>query len=115
MPVARKRGRPAQMRLRSAPAFRSRGLAITTTVVGLRRVLDIAGEVDVATAPSLTAALQTAVASCEREIWVDLTGVTFVDLRALHALLAVRDRLERDGRRLALIAPSGPVRRFLED
>src|SRR4051794_28269795 len=85
----------------------------SSTVVGFRRVLDIAGEVDVATTPSLATELQTALASCEREIWVDLTGVTFMDLSGLHALLAAQDRLQRDGRRLAVIAPSGPVRRLL--
>jgi anti-anti-sigma factor len=82
--------------------------------VGLRRLLDVAGELDLATAPSLTAALQAALASGAREIWIDLSGVTFMDSSGLHALLAVRDRLHHDGRRLAVIAPSGPVRRLLE-
>jgi anti-anti-sigma factor len=90
------------------------GLAITETVVGFRCVLNVAGEVDIATAPSLTAALQAASASCEREIWIDLTGVTFMDLSGVHALLAVSDQVRHDGRRLAVIAPGGSVRRLLE-
>jgi anti-sigma B factor antagonist len=81
--------------------------------VGLRRLLDVAGELDLATAPSLTAALQAALASGAREIWIDLSGVTFMDSSGLHALLAVRDQLH-DGRRLVLIAPPGRVRRLLE-
>jgi anti-anti-sigma regulatory factor len=50
------------------------GLAITPTMVGYRRVLEVAGEVDLGTAPSLTAALQAALASGEREIWLDLAA-----------------------------------------
>jgi anti-sigma B factor antagonist len=109
------------MRLRGVPASRSRdsrppatSLAITPTTVGFRRVLEVAGQVDLATAPSFTAALQAALASGEREIWVDLTGVTFMDSSGLHALLAARHRLQPDGHRLAVIAPPGPVRRLLE-
>jgi anti-sigma B factor antagonist len=82
--------------------------------VGFRRVLNVAGEVDVGTAPTLVAALEAALTSWEREIWVDLTGVTFMDSSGLHALMEIRDRLQRDGRRFAVIAPRGPVRRVLE-
>jgi anti-sigma B factor antagonist len=84
------------------------------TSVGLRRVVSVAGEVDMATAPHLRVALDEALSACERDIWIDLSGLRFMDSTGLHELLKVRERLAADGRRLALIAPAGPVRRMLE-
>jgi anti-sigma B factor antagonist len=87
---------------------------VTHASVGLRRVVSVTGAVDMGTAPDLRLALEEALSACERDIWLDLSALRFMDSSGLHELLAVRERLAADGRRLALIAPAGPVRRMLE-
>src|SRR5215210_4565563 len=55
------------------------GLEVSHATVGFRCVVTVRGEVDVATAGTLDAALETVVHSGERDIWVDLTDVTFFE------------------------------------
>jgi anti-sigma B factor antagonist len=47
-------------------------------------------------------------------IVLDLDGVTFVDLKALRALLALAGRTSRDGGSLVLRRPSPPVQRLIQ-
>src|SRR5262245_37342458 len=83
-------------------------------MIGFRRVLAVAGEIDCATILLLRDALDELVHSSGREVWVDLTDVEFMDSTGVHALLEARAQLARDGRRLAVIAPPGPARRALQ-
>jgi anti-anti-sigma factor len=78
--------------------------------IGRRAVLAVAGELDIATAPELGATLTATVESGAAEIWVDLTGVSFLDSAGLHVLDDVARRLRALNRRLALICPEGPAR-----
>ncbi len=48
------------------------------------------------------------------DVVVELSGVSFVDSSGLRLLLDVHRVLERDGRRLIVLAPSRPVRRLIE-
>jgi anti-sigma B factor antagonist len=89
-------------------------LSASTEAIGYRRVLSLRGEVDVATVASLQAAVDTVLHSAERDIWIDLSGLTFMDSSGLGVLLEARDALHRDRRALSIIAPSGPVRRTIE-
>jgi anti-sigma B factor antagonist len=87
-------------------------LELTQARVGHRLVLAAAGEIDLASAPLLRAALADAVASGCAEIWLDLSTVGFMDSTGITAIVDARSTL--DGRHFALICPDGPVRRVLE-
>jgi anti-sigma B factor antagonist len=80
--------------------------------VGHRAVLAVTGEVDIATAPDLRAAIESAGIRAF-EIWVDLSETTFIDSSGLHALNTARAELVLANRRLALVCPDGPVLRVL--
>jgi anti-sigma B factor antagonist len=89
------------------------GLTLEAQQTSERLVLRLAGEIDIATAPRLEAALNEATASGVEEVWVDLVGVRFIDSTGISLLL--RATLELPGpRRLAVICPDGPARRALE-
>jgi anti-anti-sigma factor len=88
-------------------------LLLTTTSVGFRRVLTIAGSVVGGTVQTLQLELNRLVASGAREVWLDLLRVEVIDSTGIAALVAFAAELERRGRTLALIAPDGPVRRGL--
>jgi anti-anti-sigma factor len=87
---------------------------IHTTTVGYRLVVSVDGEVSAASGDTLTAALRAAVASPERELWIDLAGVTAIDPAAVTVLLAAHRELASDHRSLAVICPPGRVRAALD-
>jgi anti-sigma B factor antagonist len=66
-------------------------------------VLNVAGELDLATAPRLRERLKRALDAGADGIVVDLTGVTFIDSVSLATLVAARTQLQPDGR-LAIVA-----------
>lgn len=76
-------------------------------------LLSIIGEVDVGSADELQQALDAARDSTAREIRLDLTRTTFIECRALHALMDLHADLTQEKRRLVLICPAGPVLRLL--
>jgi anti-sigma B factor antagonist len=80
--------------------------------VGRRAVLSVRGEVDMSNAADLRIAIESA-ATRAFEIWLDLTGTTFMDSSALHAIAEARTRVTEANLRLALICPEGPVLRLL--
>ncbi len=55
-------------------------------------IVRVAGELDVASAPVLAAALERAEASVASTIAIDLTGVSFIDSTGLRALLEAHAR-----------------------
>jgi anti-sigma B factor antagonist len=74
-----------------------------------RQLVKIAGEIDVATAPSLEAALDLAFA--ERcTVTVDLAGVTLIASSGIGTLVRARQRLHAVGGDLALINASANIR-----
>jgi anti-anti-sigma factor len=77
-------------------------------------MLSVSGEIDLATAPQLTDAVDAALGNGARELWIDLTDTAFMDSSGLHALLAARRRAHELNRRLAVICPGGPVRRLFD-
>ena len=89
------------------------GLTVETQQTGDRLVLHVAGEIDIATAPRLEAALGDAAASGAEEVWVDLIGVRFIDSTGISMLLRTTHELPGP-RRLAVICPDGAARRALE-
>lgn len=74
----------------------------------------VRGEVDVATAASLVAALDDAIRDSVGAFVIDLCEVDFLDSSALGALLRARAMLGRDERALAIVCPPGPLRRLFD-
>lgn len=72
------------------------------------------GEIDLLTAPLLRETGLAATRQHAASIRFDLSGVTFMDLTGLEALLAIRRRAVRDGAQVRLVAPRRSVMRVLE-
>ena len=72
-----------------------------------------AGELDLAAAPSLRAALEGALARAEGTVRVDLGAVTFVDSTALAILVEVWRRAKEREITLCVEHPAANVRRVL--
>ena len=93
----------------------SRGVApflIEEAHVGRRAVLSVVGEVEITTAAELEAAIESA-ATRAFDIWLDLSGTTFMDSSGVHVVVEARGRLAAANRRLVVICPDGPVLRVL--
>lgn len=100
-----------------ATALRPRGpitlRVVKRTAPGLS-VLEVGGEVDLLTAGRLATDVDHEVRRGDGDLVVDLRGAEFMDSVGLHVLLNAQRRLTRQGRRLAVVCPPGPVRRVLE-
>ena len=77
-----------------------------------RTVITVVGEIDVATTPTLQAALVDATAR-DLPIVLDTAGVVFMDSTGLAGILAMRDDGGSSGR-FVLQRPSAAVRRILD-
>jgi anti-sigma B factor antagonist len=73
----------------------------------------IRGEIDLATAPSMTEAVDRAIRESSGPFVMDLSAVGFMDSTGIQALLRARALLGREERPLVLGCPSDPVRRVL--
>ena len=79
------------------------------------RVIAVAGELDIATAPKLCARLDASRAGRKPRLLVDLTEVDFCDSTGLRALLGAASEVRAHGGRFAIVCPpSGDVARLLE-
>ncbi len=75
----------------SEPRFEIRSKSVDSV-----RIVEVVGEVDMATAPELTAMLDSSV-DAEQRVVADLSAVVFLDSSALNALIhAQRDLAKRD-------------------
>jgi anti-sigma B factor antagonist len=74
----------------------------------------VRGEVELATAPALTVALEEGIRRSSGAFVVDLVAVDFLDSSGVACLVRARALLGRDNRALALVCPPGNVRRVLE-
>lgn len=66
-------------------------------------VLFLSGELEIATAPQVRAALARAEEFDPRRIILEMTGVTWIDSTGLAVLVAARKRLARTGRELVIL------------
>jgi anti-sigma B factor antagonist len=89
-------------------------LNIDQRAEGRRHVVAVSGEVDLAGAPRLRAALDAALDARPRELRIDLGGTTFMDSSGLHVLFAVHAEAMALDCRLVIVCPRGPVLRLLE-
>jgi anti-anti-sigma factor len=65
------------------------------------------GELDIARRAELRAQLSDAARDAAGCVVVDLSSVTFIDSSALGAIVELHNRLRRDTRQLAVVAPEG--------
>lgn len=86
-------------------------LEVDVSREGTAVVLRVAGEIDLATAPRLTAAIGLATASARGgTVAVDMSGVELIDSTGLRTLLDAA----RQDENLVVLRPSREVRRILE-
>jgi anti-anti-sigma factor len=76
-------------------------------------VYRLRGSLDLATAPSLRAALIEAANEGKHEIIVDLSQLEFLDSTGLGALIGAHRRAMENGGRVRLIVKEGPIQRLL--
>jgi anti-sigma B factor antagonist len=74
----------------------------------------VRGEVELATVPALTFALEERIRCSSGAFVVDFVAVDFLDSSGVACLVRARALLGRDNRALALVCPPGNVRRVLE-
>jgi anti-sigma B factor antagonist len=86
-------------------------LSIEVTRVDDVQIVEVAGELDIASAPELAHALGT-LEPCN--VTVDLARVTFVDSSGLRCLLEAHQRMRGDGSTLSVRGTSPIVRRTFE-
>jgi anti-anti-sigma factor len=77
-------------------------------------LVTIAGELDLATVPRVSAALSAEPVASARAVVVDLAGVTFMDSTALATLIGLEHDLAARAGRLAIACPEGPARLLLD-
>jgi anti-sigma B factor antagonist len=90
------------------------GFAVVDLVLGPAAGVAVRGEVEIATAPELTTALDEAIRISAGPFVIDLAKVGFLDSSGINCLMRARALLGRDDRTLALICPPGSTRRALE-
>ena len=79
------------------------------------RILSVAGELDIATAPELCARLDASRSVRRPRMLVDLTDVDFCDSTGLRALLGAASEVRAHGGRFEIAcAPAGSVARLLD-
>jgi anti-sigma B factor antagonist len=76
------------------------------------RLVRVSGELDLATAPALEAAL--VASDADAGLVVDLSGCTFVDSTSVRVLLELARERESNGGRTAVVASDPGVLRVLE-
>jgi anti-sigma B factor antagonist len=89
-------------------------LCVTRLLVGHRAALGVSGEVDLDSVSLLADAIDAALAGGVSDLWIDLSATTFMDSAGLHLLVDTRARVAGLNRRLAIVCPSGPVRRLFD-
>jgi anti-sigma B factor antagonist len=77
-------------------------------------VLAVSGELDMASSPQLTEALERLSSSPERPLVLDLAGLEFLDVTGLRVLLQAQERARQIGVQLSVVNISRGVRRLLK-
>ncbi len=90
------------------------GLDITIEESDAGHVLHVRGELDLASAPQLTAALSDTATSSDVPVVLDLSEVSFIDSSALRALVLAGRELMSAGRQLQIGPRSDMVARVLQ-
>ena len=83
------------------------GLRITERDSDGIRMLDVAGELDLATAVQLCAQVDAARRAGQRRLLVDLTGLEFCDSSGLRALIGAAEEILASAGRVVIVPPVG--------
>ena len=86
---------------------------IKTEHNGAALIFRLRGSLDLATSPTVRAALLEAAAEGKHEIIVDLTHVEFIDSTGLGALIGGHRRALENGGGVRLVIHEGPIERLL--
>jgi anti-sigma B factor antagonist len=90
-------------------------LAVERSRVDGYELLAVEGELDIATAPRMIAALNEAFAELSTPLVVDLSSVDFMDSTGLALLMNAYRRVRRRGQGFAIVCPGGsPISRVFE-
>jgi len=89
-------------------------LAVERSRVDGYELLAVEGELDIATAPRMIAALNEAFAQLDVPLVVDLSSVAFMDSTGLALLMNAYRRVQRRGQGFAIVCPAGPISRVFE-
>lgn len=90
------------------------GLTIRTEREGETHTIALAGELDLATADKVRAALERVEATDVPAIVLDLRGLTFMDSSGIRVLVNAHARSRADGGRLTLLRGGPAVQRVLQ-
>ena len=77
-------------------------------------VVQVVGEIDLATAPQLRSCLDDLIADADGAILLDLADVTYIDSTGVSAVLTADAELNHYGRDLRVVEASVQVRRLFE-
>jgi anti-sigma B factor antagonist len=88
-------------------------LQLTPRTEGRWSVLEVGGEIDLATAPQLREAVLDLIQNGSHQVLVDLRGVEFMDSTGLGVLVGALKRLREQEGDLALVCTEGPVLKIL--
>ena len=92
----------------ATPGPRQRFAAAVAQLGNGTPVVSVMGELDLAAVPGFERTLLDVTEAAAGEVIVDLTRCSFLDSRGLRVLVATKQRLERSGRSLRLVA-AGPI------
>jgi len=76
-------------------------------------VLDVAGEIDVYTAPQFKEAVNTVIAAGQKHLIIDMGDVTYMDSSGFGALLSATRRLRPEGGTINLVKCNASIDRIL--
>lgn len=94
-------------------AFKATPLEIASQLEPGHTTMIVQGEIDMETAPQLRHALADCLSTDRPCIYLDLTGVSFIDSSGLHALLAAQRRARSLGGDLVVTKRSHQVDRLI--
>jgi anti-sigma B factor antagonist len=99
-----------------APSARSQNrLQMETLVEGDRHTIVLSGELEIASAATLEAAVFDACDGGAKEIVIEMAGIEFMDSVGLNAIIRGRERCQECDCELTLTPAQRPVHRVLED
>jgi anti-sigma B factor antagonist len=78
------------------------------------KVLDVAGEIDVYTAPQFKEAVNSVLAAGQKHLVINMANVTYMDSSGFGALLSATKRLRPSGGSVNLVKCSGAIDRILK-
>ncbi len=88
-------------------------ITIATRHEGETVIFTLTGSLDIATSPSVRAALLEEAGEGKHSVIADLTGLEFLDSTGLGALIGAQRRALEHGKDVKLVVSEGPISRLL--